>query len=925
MRTYDIPHPPGTGRLARQARMRREGFTPINVGVVGLLLLLGYSANATPPAPSASDLPEANQVEAINIRNGGRQVVIRTSSEPTYSLFRMTSPYRLLIDIAQTGLSSEVQPLTTGKGQILSVTPSSFDDGNQRITRVEIALSAYFPHKAKIQGNSIVLNIRVPKGTPAPVRSRSKPLGSTETKKVRPHRPQKTRIGRLVIHEDGDRSLLKAPTTGLDLGNDAVHLETLSSPSRLVIDLRNASMTPKWQRLRLDKYGVRRVRAAIRGEGVRIVLDLEDNAGFPQISVDVAKGALMVSIEASAAPPVARALAKASAKPRAKPAHAQATTSVRSAATNKRSPVDGSKQPSAKRPGRIVPIRNTIEDIRFEPKDGFYRLTIEFEKPIAKEAIVRQGSEDTPGLRLEGVRLPENYERTMDVSSIAGEALTSISSFADRGQVILAARILEETEHRHWQRGTKLMWDFRSRQPQVLSYETDGAAASYASTAIQTTGQLIPQRERYTGRRISLDLKDAEIQNVLRLLADVSKLNIVASDNVDGKITIKLRNVPWDQALDIILRAKQLDKTRNGNIIRVAPLEVLRQEEELRLKRAEARIKLEPLTVRLIPVSYAVASDVAPQVQSLLTSRGTINIDERTNVLIVEDIGDVLTKVERLVRTLDTQTPQVLIEARIVEARSNFSRELGVQWGGNAEFSQNYGNQTGLGFPSNVRVAGGADDVANQVTEGVLPNANYAVNLPAAVGSGGGGAIGFVFGSLDGGTLVNLRLSAAEATGKIKIVSAPKIVTLDNKKATILSGEQVPITVVTANGPVTRYINANIELHVLPHVTQDGSILMEIDAKKNELSDRIDFLGVPGILTKEAKTQMIVRDGDTAVLGGLYRRNTQSNEAYVPWLGRIPVLGWMFKTTSRSDARDELLIFISPRIVNRSEALITPD
>ena len=516
----------------------------------------------------------------------------------------------------------------------------------------------------------------------------------------------------------------------------------------------------------------------------------------------------------------------------------------------------------------------------------------------------------------------------MDVSALAGEALTSISSYREAGGLILSARIGDRTEHRYWVKGSRLMWDFRSSKPRVAVYDEE-STASFDSGLTQATGRLVPGQQRYNGRRISLDLKDADIQNVLRLLADVSKLNIVASDDVNGKITIKLRNVPWDQALDIILRAKQLDKTRNGNIIRVAPLSVLRKEEELRLARQEAQVRLEPLTVRLIPVSYAVAADVSPQVQALLTERGKVNVDVRTNVLIVEDIADVLSKVERLVRTLDTQTPQVLIEARIVEARSNFSRELGIQWGGNASFSQNFGNQTGLSFPSNIRIAGGADDVQNQVVEGVLPpenpNANYAVNLPAVVGSGAGGALGFVFGSLNGGTMLNLRLSAAEAVGKIKIVSAPKVVTLDNKEAKILSGERVPITVITANGPTTRFVDANIELRVVPHVTQEGSILMQIRAKKNELSDRVDNLGVPGILTKEAETQMIVQDGDTAVLGGLYRRTSQENEAYVPWLGRIPILGWLFKSTSRQDARDETLIFISPRIVNRSAALIAPE
>jgi len=299
-----------------------------------------------------------------------------------------------------------------------------------------------------------------------------------------------------------------------------------------------------------------------------------------------------------------------------------------------------------------------------------------------------------------------------------------------------------------------------------------------------------------------------------------------------------------------------------------------------------------------------------------------VNIDERTNVLIVEDIDAHLVKIERLVRTLDTQTPQVLIESRIVEARNNFSRELGIQWGGSVNFSQQFGNQTGLDFPSNVIVSGGADDQQNNQTGGVQPTPQYAVNLPATVGSGGGGALGFILGSVDGSAIINLRLSAAEAVGRIKLVSAPKIVTMDNKEARILSGEKVPITVITANGPTTRFINANLELGVTPHVTQDGAILMKIEAKKNELSDRVDFLGVPGILTNEATTEMIVQDGDTAVLGGLYRRNTQENEAYVPWIGKVPVLGWLFKTTSREDTRNELLIFISPRIVNRQSALV---
>ncbi len=316
----------------------------------------------------------------------------------------------------------------------------------------------------------------------------------------------------------------------------------------------------------------------------------------------------------------------------------------------------------------------------------------------------------------------------------------------------------------------------------------------------------------WRGFPINLDLVNANTHNVFRLISHVSKLNIVSSDDVKGSVTVRMLEVPWDQALAAILQAKSLGAVQYGNIIRVAPIETIPKEESLRIDRRKSRVQLEPLTVRLIPVSYAVASDVKPQITALLTERAKANVDTRTNVLVVEDISEVLLKAERLVRTLDTQTPQVLIESRIVEARSNFGRELGIQWGGNVSATQGFGTSTGLTFPNNISIAGGADDLANNVTTGVVNTPNYAVNLPAAgVGSGGGGALGFTFGSIGGAALISLRLSAAETMGKVKIISAPKIVTLDNKEAKIVSGEKVPITVVTANGPTTRFPLANLE------------------------------------------------------------------------------------------------------------------
>jgi type IV pilus assembly protein PilQ len=279
---------------------------------------------------------------------------------------------------------------------------------------------------------------------------------------------------------------------------------------------------------------------------------------------------------------------------------------------------------------------------------------------------------------------------------------------------------------------------------------------------------------------------------------------------------------------------------------------------------------------------------------------------------------------EDLVRNLDTQTPQVLIEARIVEARSTFLRDIGVQWGGNTINSAGTGNPTGIAFPSTVGVAGGAvDNLTNsnglQLAQSGAASPNYVVNMPAAVGTGSGGALGITLGSLNGAINVNLRLSSLENTGQVRIISAPKIMTLDNIEASIEQGVSIPISQVSAAGVNTVFVDAKLNLTVKPHVTNEGSVVMNVAITRNEP----DFVNVgargdPTILKKQAKTEMLVRDGDTAVIGGIYTRNTGLSYTKVPWFAEIPILGWLFKNRRENDDRTELLIFITPRIVNRS-------
>jgi type IV pilus assembly protein PilQ len=310
-----------------------------------------------------------------------------------------------------------------------------------------------------------------------------------------------------------------------------------------------------------------------------------------------------------------------------------------------------------------------------------------------------------------------------------------------------------------------------------------------------------------------------------------------------------------------------------------------------------------------------------------LSSRGSIAVDVRTNVLIARDVAGNLDQIEELIRSLDTQTPQVLVEARIVEATSRYLRDIGIQWGGDASFSSATGNPTGLAFPSSVGIVGGASD-QNTPTAGLSPfqnqvtNPNFAVNLPAAVGTGSGGAIGLTFGSINNNLNLGVRLSAAESNGMLRILSSPRVLTLDNREARISQGTLIPFSQVSAQGVQTTFQEAKLQLLVKPHVTSDGSIAMHVKINRDEPDfNQTSARGDPTILKREAETDLLVMDGHTAVIGGIYTRNTGRNLDQVPFFGDIPLLGLLFQHRRSSDTRGELVIFLTPRIVNRAEAL----
>jgi type IV pilus assembly protein PilQ len=576
------------------------------------------------------------------------------------------------------------------------------------------------------------------------------------------------------------------------------------------------------------------------------------------------------------------------------------------------------------------------------------RAHIRFAAPTNAVYEVDHSIDRAPSLSISGVSLTKDLERSTDVSKM-GTGLIRLTSFNERkgkGGVRIIANLAAPLDDRVYRDGEEIVWEFDLKQksqstglvavapessrsapltlpaptppasvkvsmqplPEVAGFASDATNLLRASTLQAPSG----------GRRINLEMRSADLLNVLRYISEVSGENIIAGDDVTGKITLHLRNVTWEQALDAVLQTKGYGRVRQGGIIRVAPVKKLQEEKEQELARKKAEEQVAPTYVRLIPINYAQAKDVIEQLKPLLTKdRGKATFDERTNTIVAEDLADVLAKMENLAHRLDTQTPQVLIESRIVEANTQHVRDIGIQWGGSNLFSAATGNATGLAFPSLLGFAGGSDD-AQTISTGTANPPRYAVNLPAPVGTGGGGSMGFIFGNAANTALLSLRLSALENNGSVRIVSAPKVTTLDNVKARISQGVSIPISVTSAAGVNTRFIDAFLELEVRPHVTQDGSIMMEIKASKNEPDfSRTGAQGDPTIQKKVAETQVLVKDGDTTVIGGIYTRNTTVNYNEVPFLSKIPVLGWLFKRKREQDDRAELLVFITPRIVNR--------
>ena len=551
---------------------------------------------------------------------------------------------------------------------------------------------------------------------------------------------------------------------------------------------------------------------------------------------------------------------------------------------------------AAKEPSKPAEV---ISDIRFDRKEGLH-LVVVSDGELAPHPFYLDTHRlviDLPSVRL--------AQKKVEAIVANDRAVKQVRVGEHPDKVRLVIDLLAPVEYFLQQVGNELRVRFKEVAIEKIEDRVRTDIATERKAKPPSVSPVVEREEivpvsKYVGRKISLDFQDAEIVDIIRLIAEVSGLNIVVGDEVKGKMTLKLANVPWDQVLDTLLRINILGQQRDGNIIVVSTLSSITQRQEEEAKAKDTGMQAEDRDTRVIYLNYAIASGMEGPLKKLLSPRGDITVDTRTNTLVVKDIPGSLDEVVKMAKTLDTRTPQVSIEARIVQVSPRFTQSLGVQWGANYR-----------DIASNNVVRISTPDQSSPGGFGAV-NPGFAVNVPASNTLGG---VGFTFGRFtDNPLTLDLRLSAGETQGLTKIVSTPKITVLDNLEAKIEQGESIPFQTTSNGGTQTTFVDAGLTLLVTPHISSDGGIVMKVSIKKNSPGEQRSGAG-PSILKKEATTNVLVLDGETVAIGGIQETIDVETTSGIPFLMNIPIVGHLFKNKEKRKENTELIVFITPKIV----------
>ena len=562
-----------------------------------------------------------------------------------------------------------------------------------------------------------------------------------------------------------------------------------------------------------------------------------------------------------------------------------------------------------------APGNRAISAVDFRrTRDGGGRVIINLTDPSTPVDIRQEGGRVVAVFK--DTSLPAELMRRLDVNDFATPVTT-----VDALRTNLDTRIVISAEGKYEQ----------------LAYQSDNEFTIEINPApeqSESESSLFSETKEYEGQRLTLNFQDIETRAVLQLLAETSGKNIVVSDTVQGNVTLRLRNVPWDQALDIVMTTKGLDMRQNGNVIMVAPAEEIAARETADLEAQLAISELEPLYSEFLQVNYAKASDLAALISgasggTMLSDRGSIGVDDRTNTLLVQDTAERLQDIRRMVRTLDIPIKQVLIESRIVVVNDDFSRDLGIRLGvtGFSEDNNNLMVTSGSGSGTDTMIGSALDNLADPANGTVfpiqLPQLTDRYNVSVPVGDAAGR---FALAVLESDYLVDLELTALEAEGRGEIVSTPRVITANQKEAKIEQGVEIPYQQSASSGATTvQFKKAVLSLTVTPQITPDNNIIMDLKVHKDNVGEIISTGGlggtVPSIDTRAVETQVLVADGQTVVLGGIYETERRETLKKVPFLGDIPFAGALFRSKQRVDNKAELLIFVTPRILEEGSSI----
>ena len=926
--------------------MRRSQILIMTFGVFLLFLITGCAMEKgsvqTPQPGSSAPVAKVSTIQKITFYEEENYTRIQIEgSEPFASPFYklLSDPLRITIDVPDINLGQIKSPLKIENGTIGEIrTTQSHAKG-----RIEISLLQMTNYNISKEEKNLIIDVEKVKKVAeaketkevekqeAALKETKVEASAAETRKEEPPpAPLPMRKAKKVVkvefEEKKDFIAFNIFADG-KIGNfDTFKLD---SPPRLVLDL--WGMDTRKSSFKVKNPLIKGVRIGHYPDKLRLVFDSQ-KPQLPPYQVNQIDDKLIVSLGNIPRPSEPQIFVQGK--------------------TTKESPA-GPLKPQAESQGKP----NTLTGIDFKRMDDKSRvvLSLSEENPQFEPSTP---SKDVIAIEVKNASVPQNLLKGLDAS-----ALKSVVNRVDLKNVTVGKtsdiRVLvklgEEAPYQITKEGNEIFIDIKEKpkkieaeaQPQQVKKEeikkeeevkpepeskkqeevkkeekpTPQPPVAKKMEEVKKVSESGASPKAYTGRKLSLDFKDADIKNILRLIAEVSELNIIVADEVTGKITMRLVDVPWDQALDIILQAKNLDKRQVGNVVRIAPVEALRKEDQARLEEQRSKEKLEPLVNELIPVNYATAKEIMPQVKSILSERGDVKADDRTNTLIIKDISRTVPAIKNLVKALDTKTPMVLIEARIVEADLTFQNELGVQWGfllggktakvGGGGVGTQTSVTSSSGSSIQTSTVGALGSVVNEVV-------NLAANPRTGLGAGGAGTAGLLSAVFSKGNLqeLDVTLSAHEFTGDVKIISSPKIATLDNKEASIEQGLRFPYLVLTTEGTVsTNFIDADLKLTVTPHVTNDGTIKLIIKVKKDAPSNAVVVQGTPSIDKKEAISEVLIKDGGVAAIAGLYTRDKEVQNEGIPLFSKIPILGWLFKSQNNQDNKTDLLIFISPKIM----------